>query len=88
MSGVLSETDIKIISDLAAGALIRTRSEDRFIEDVQALKLKLSEGLAESTGTANALPEGITEDDITTTMEANNMTREQVLTRLGGKNGS
>ena len=87
MSGVLSETDIKIISDLAAGALIRTRTEERFIEDVKALRLKLSEGLAESTGTANALPKGVTEDDITTTMEANNMTREQVLTRLGGKNG-
>ena len=53
MSGVLSETDIKIISDLAAGALIRTRSEERFIEDVQALKLKLSEGLSEGKRTSN-----------------------------------
>lgn len=30
------------------------------------------------------LPAGVTEDDITTTMQANNMTREQVLQRLGG----
>ena len=32
-----------------------------------------------------ALPEGVTEDDIETTMQANNMTREQVLERLGSQ---
>lgn len=32
---------------------------------------------------ASQLPAGVTEDDIQTTMEANNMTREQVLQRLG-----
>jgi len=31
-----------------------------------------------------ALPSGVTEDDITTTMQANNMTREQVMARLRG----
>lgn len=31
---------------------------------------------------ANALPEGITEEDVAETMKANNMTREQVLERL------
>jgi dsDNA-binding SOS-regulon protein len=31
---------------------------------------------------ANALPEGITEEDIAETMKANNMTRKQVLERL------
>ncbi len=35
---------------------------------------------------SNGLPDGVTEDDITTTMEENNMTREQVLERL--QNGS
>lgn len=32
----------------------------------------------------NALPEGVTEEDIQETMRANNMTREQVLERLNG----
>lgn len=32
-----------------------------------------------------SLPEGVTEDDIETTMQANNMTREQVLERLGSQ---
>lgn len=41
MSGVLSETDIKILANLAGGALIRTRSEARFIEDVTKLRDKL-----------------------------------------------
>ena len=34
---------------------------------------------------AQALPQGITEEDITETMRANNMTRQQVLNRLGGR---
>jgi len=34
---------------------------------------------------SNVLPEGITEDDILTTMEANNMSRQQVLDRLRGQ---
>jgi hypothetical protein len=34
---------------------------------------------------AQALPQGVTEEDITETMRANNMTREQVLARLGGQ---
>ena len=33
---------------------------------------------------AQALPQGVTEDDITETMRANGMTRAQVLSRLGG----
>ena len=42
MSGVLSESDIKILKNLAGGGLIRTRSEKRFKSDVQKLKDKLS----------------------------------------------
>lgn len=42
MSGVLSESDIKILKNLAGGGLIRTRSEARFKKDVQMLKDKLS----------------------------------------------
>ena len=45
MSGVLSETDIKILKNLAGGALNRLRSEDRFIKDVTALRDKLSSEL-------------------------------------------
>lgn len=43
---------------------------------------------ASATAAATALPKGVTEDDVQTTMRANNMTREQVLNRLaGGANG-
>jgi hypothetical protein len=45
MSGVLSETDIKILSNLAGGALNRLRGEDRFREDVQDLRDRLSSEL-------------------------------------------
>ena len=41
MSGVLSESDIKILKNLAGGALIRTRSEDRFTKDVTTMRDKL-----------------------------------------------
>lgn len=42
MSGVLSETDIKILQNLAGGALVRTRNKDRFVKDVTTLRDKLS----------------------------------------------
>lgn len=42
MSGVLSETDIKIIANLAGGALNRKRSEKRFRADVTKLREKLA----------------------------------------------
>jgi hypothetical protein len=42
MSGVLSETDIKIIANLAGGALNRKRSEARFRKDAGILRDKLS----------------------------------------------
>lgn len=48
MTGVLSETDIKIIRQLGAGALIRTRSEERFIKDVTALRTRLSKELVQT----------------------------------------
>jgi hypothetical protein len=41
MSGVLSESDIKILKNLAGGALIRTRTKDRFVKDVTTLRDKL-----------------------------------------------
>ena len=42
MSGVLSESDIKILKNLAGGGLIRTRSLKRFTDDVTKLRDKLS----------------------------------------------
>ena len=42
MSGVLSESDIKILQNLAGGALNRKRSSPRFIKDVTALRDKLA----------------------------------------------
>lgn len=38
MSGVLSESDIKILRNLAGGGLKRTRTEKRFRADVQAIR--------------------------------------------------
>jgi hypothetical protein len=51
MSGVLSETDIKIISNLAGGALNRKRGEAAFKKDVTDLRAKLAGqlGLEEKT---------------------------------------
>lgn len=45
MSGVLSETDIKILKNLAGGALIRTRGEARFRADVAKMRDKLASQL-------------------------------------------
>jgi hypothetical protein len=45
MSGVLSETDIKILQNLSGGALNRTRTEKRFIKDVTELRDRLSSSL-------------------------------------------
>lgn len=45
MSGVLSETDIKIIANLAGGALNRKRTKSRFVKDVTTLRDKLASQL-------------------------------------------
>lgn len=42
-------------------------------------------GLDKTQGGATALPQGVTEDDITETMRANRMTRDQVLQRLNAR---
>jgi len=42
MSGVLSETDIKIIANLAGGALNRSRGDERFRKEVSGLRGKLA----------------------------------------------
>jgi len=73
MTGVLSETDIKILSDIAGGGLQLRGSEDAFKAELDKL-----------IGSSNSqeIPEGVTEDDIQATMAANNMTRQQVLERI------
>tara|TARA_R110000803_G_scaffold95745_1_gene163850 strand:- start:2000 stop:2740 length:741 start_codon:yes stop_codon:yes gene_type:complete len=53
MSGVLSESDISIIRNLAAGGLIRTRSDKRFRADLEELRTKLSNILSEGKSTSN-----------------------------------
>lgn len=55
---------------------------DRFYENQGLPKTRFELNAAE---TPVGLPEGVTEEDITETMRANNMTREQVLQRLGGQ---
>jgi len=42
MTGVLSESDIKILKNLSGGALNRQRTEERFISDVTELRNKLA----------------------------------------------
>ena len=42
MTGVLSESDIKILKNLSGGALNRQRTEGRFRKDVKELRDKLS----------------------------------------------
>lgn len=56
MSGVLSETDIKIIANLAGGALNRKRGEAAFIKDVTELRGKLQAALGVVGG--DKLPKG------------------------------
>ncbi len=60
MSGVLSESDIKILKNLAGGGLIRTRSEKRFKEDVKKLKEKLSSKKVQLIGGDSQFKEGQT----------------------------
>uniref|UniRef100_UPI0030ECAB20 hypothetical protein n=1 Tax=Neptuniibacter pectenicola TaxID=1806669 RepID=UPI0030ECAB20 len=58
MSGVLSESDIKILQNLAAGGLIRTRSTARFRGDVTKLKDKLSSAMVVTTDERDAKNKG------------------------------
>lgn len=48
MTGVLSESDIKLLKNLSSGALDRTRSEKRFREDTQKLRDTLASKLVET----------------------------------------
>jgi len=48
MSGVLSESDIRILQNLASGALNRKRGEKRFRKDAQGLLDKLSAKLVQT----------------------------------------
>ena len=74
-------------------------SQRKLLEELQGDVMTLSgggtiAGIIQSRRTAGtsapqratqALPQGVTEDDITETMRANGMTRAQVLSRLGGR---
>lgn len=86
MTGVLSETDINIIRSLAAGGLDRSRSDERFREDLVRIRDSLLKALSpggEGTQGGQETPQAgigeITEDDIQETMRIHGMTREQVL---------
>ncbi len=48
MTGVLSESDIKLLKNLSSGALNRKRSEKRFRADAQSLLDKLSSALVQT----------------------------------------
>jgi len=55
MSGVLSESDIKILKNLAGGGLIRTRSLERFTSDVGKIREKLASQLVVTVDEEQAL---------------------------------
>lgn len=61
MSGVLSETDIKIIANLAGGALNRKRGEEAFIRDVTELRDRMKSAVGVVDG--NKLPTGTTDNN-------------------------
>ena len=48
MTGVLSESDIKLLKNLSSGALNRLRGEERFKKDAQTLLEKLSSALVQT----------------------------------------
>lgn len=50
MTGVLSESDIKILKNLSSGALNRKRSEARFIKDVTEMRDRLKSVIAQPLG--------------------------------------
>jgi len=59
MSGVLSESDIKLLKNLSGGALNRTRSDDRFKSDM----LQLRDSLAKVNSSAiSETPKGMTDN--------------------------
>jgi len=66
---------------------------DQKERDIQTKERQLSQKitpesqLKQQPPTQKTLPQGVTEEDITETMRANNMTREQVMQRLGVNNG-
>jgi hypothetical protein len=57
---------------------------DSFIEQ-KMRDIETKESALNPPEAAPELPEGVTEEDITETMRANSMTRQQVLDRLGGR---
>jgi hypothetical protein len=76
MSGVLSETDIKIIANLAGGALNRKRGEKAFKKDVTKLKEKMEGALGVVGG--NKLPSGTTDNkDGTFTLPSGQIVRRK-----------
>lgn len=69
----------------AVAAGMRAEKENRLAaikEETDALTGQLGQSAPSARTASAALPEGVTEDDITETMRANGMTRDQVLERL------
>jgi len=63
MTGVLSESDIKILANLAGGALNRKRTKTRFVKDLSEMKEKLTSKKVttvndEASALINTLPPG------------------------------
>ncbi len=84
MSGVLSESDIKILKNLAGGGLIRTRSKERFVKDVTTLKDKLSSAMVVTTDERDQSNKGDMDAQALEWAQANpdNPKSEEILKRL------
>ena len=59
MSGTLTDKDIEMLKDIAAGGLNRKRGEKRFRDNLAEIKSRLSSSL----GANKSLPKGTTEND-------------------------
>lgn len=66
---------------------VKMKKEEKEKSRAGEEKATPNQGKAEPNATQSSLPNGVSEDDITATMQANNMTREQVLKRLGAPSG-
>lgn len=92
MKGVLTDKDMAIIRSASAG-INPGMSKKAFVRQLNKIKTILDKKIARQQGKLEGmgynpqqtqLPEGVTEEDIQLTMTNHNVTREEVLSRLGG----
>lgn len=84
--GVFTDKDQELLLQMIPTRKDRPEARAAKLQNIDAIvRAKLGQTAAPAAEPVGALPEGVSEEDITETMRANNMTREQVLTRLRGQ---